>query len=280
MSFLNIRDPKERDKIVAEYLQTRHRIQQRNEDERSIGLAKQEQLSTLFNPIVEAQHETTREIKSLKPPQTVVKRSPIIYRKRTWDDNRDVSALEFYEREYPQKAQEKYYGIVRDEQDPDQLFMGDKRVNVENNDVIVDEVVYTGTPGLWSLIMEAVPKQYTREDMENYKRLVEQTDVRNNPRRVTERSRPTSTAKRRLLDTIFTEEEREDEEKKGSGNIFLPGDIKGLKTKLDLLLAEYRAGNTSATRNQIVSILDELLRRKRISRKEYNEINKFLSLTS
>ena len=58
---------------------------------------------------------------------------------------------------------------------------------------------------------------------------------------------------------------------------FLPGEIKGLETKLNYLLAEYRAGNRSSpTRNQIVSILDELLRRKRISRKEYRDIDTFL----
>ena len=63
----------------------------------------------------------------------------------------------------------------------------------------------------------------------------------------------------------------------GDGIQFLPGDIKGSETKLNYLLGEYRAGNRSSfTRNQIVTILDELLRRKRISRKEYREINTFL----
>ena len=62
----------------------------------------------------------------------------------------------------------------------------------------------------------------------------------------------------------------------GNGLVFLPGDIKGLETKLTYLLGEYRAGNRSSTRNEIVPILDELLRRKVISRKEYKEINTFL----
>ena len=64
----------------------------------------------------------------------------------------------------------------------------------------------------------------------------------------------------------------------GDGIIkFLPGDIKGLEKKLNYLLGKYRAGNRSSlTRNQIVSILDVLLRRKSISRKEYREINTFL----
>ena len=45
----------------------------------------------------------------------------------------------------------------------------------------------------------------------------------------------------------------------GDGIQFLPGDIKGLETKLNCLLGKYRAGNRSSlTRNQIVSILDDL----------------------
>ena len=63
----------------------------------------------------------------------------------------------------------------------------------------------------------------------------------------------------------------------GDGIQFLPGDIKGFETKLNYLLAEYRAENRSSfPRNQIVSLLDELLRRKIISRKACREINTFL----
>ena len=54
---------------------------------------------------------------------------------------------------------------------------------------------------------------------------------------------------------------------------FLPGDIKGLQTKLTYLLGEYRAGNTAATHNQIVAVADELLRRGKISKEEYHKIN-------
>ena len=64
----------------------------------------------------------------------------------------------------------------------------------------------------------------------------------------------------------------------GNGIQFLPGDINSLRTKLDYLLAEYRAGNTSATRNQIVAIADELLQRKQLSRAKYNTINHFIRI--
>ena len=59
---------------------------------------------------------------------------------------------------------------------------------------------------------------------------------------------------------------------------FLPGDISGLQTKLTYLLAEYQAGNTFATRNQIVAIADELLRRKHISQEEYHDISSIIKL--
>ena len=59
---------------------------------------------------------------------------------------------------------------------------------------------------------------------------------------------------------------------------FLPGDIRGLQTKLTYLLAEYQAGNTFATRNQIVAIADELLRRKHISQEEYHNISSIIKL--
>ena len=62
----------------------------------------------------------------------------------------------------------------------------------------------------------------------------------------------------------------------GNGIQFLPGDINGLQIKLDYLLAEYHAGNTSATRNQIVAIADELLQRKQISQTKYKNINNFI----
>ena len=57
---------------------------------------------------------------------------------------------------------------------------------------------------------------------------------------------------------------------------FLPGDIKGLQTKLTYLLAEYRAGNTFATRNQIIAVADELFRREHLSSEQYRNINSII----
>ena len=139
-------------------------------------------------------------------------------------------------------------------------MMGDKEMMIdESSNIHVDGVEYKETPGLWMLIMSSRPKDYTS-----------QTNVRSHPRGVKRGiSRPTTTYKWRYI---------LQEHHNGKGTVqFLPGYIKRLTTKLKLLLAEFAAGNTSSTRNEIVYILDELLRRKQISREEYRDINSYLS---
>ena len=58
---------------------------------------------------------------------------------------------------------------------------------------------------------------------------------------------------------------------KGEGVVYLPGDINGLARKLQLLAAEFFVGNTTV-RNELVHVLDALLRLKQLTRKEYTNI--------
>ena len=58
---------------------------------------------------------------------------------------------------------------------------------------------------------------------------------------------------------------------------FLPTDISSLQQRLCHLLGEFQDSNTSATRNEIVAIADNLLKRKHISAAEYRKINNYIS---
>ena len=58
---------------------------------------------------------------------------------------------------------------------------------------------------------------------------------------------------------------------KGEGVVYLPGDINGLARKLQLLAAEFFAGNTTV-RNELVHVLDAWLRLEQLTRKEYTDI--------
>ena len=53
--------------------------------------------------------------------------------------------------------------------------------------------------------------------------------------------------------------------------VYLPGDINGLAKKLQLSAAEFFAGNITV-RNELVHVLDALLRLKQLTRKEYTNI--------
>ena len=105
MSFIDIKDPKNRDRIFADYVATIHCVQQRNEDEKSADLAKQVELERTFNPIVKATEKTTRAItEHLNPIHDELKivseklnsdppRTPVRRRKPTWDDTTGIPAL-------------------------------------------------------------------------------------------------------------------------------------------------------------------------------------------
>ena len=59
--------------------------------------------------------------------------------------------------------------------------------------------------------------------------------------------------------------------------MYLPGDINGLVKKLQLLAAELFAGNTTVG-NELVHVLDALLRLKQLIRKEYTNITARLAV--
>lgn len=59
------------------------------------------------------------------------------------------------------------------------LGIGDKPISIENNDIIIGDIPFKGTEGLYNLIVEKEPlsSSYTAEDLSNYKRIVLLTKV-------------------------------------------------------------------------------------------------------
>jgi len=122
------------------------------------------------------------------------------------------------------------------------------------------------------------PEIFEEEDLRDYKELIDETNVIETTHKIDSSDRPTKTAKYKFLTENFgvleSEEEKEgeeesDKEKKDSTGIhFLPGNINGLINQLHLLLADFRAGNKAATKNQIVAISDQLLTRNYLTQDE------------
>ena len=285
MSFLNIKDPQKRDAIVANYLATVKRIQRSNLDDRSKDLVQSEAIEQNLEPIVRSTNESTKAITNQLIPikeHIAALNNNLVKTKQVDEDEDTVAAdtspfIEKIYKKYPNKV-DKYFGIVKDHYG--HYKMGDKIVNINGEDIIVEGKSYKGTQGFWNLVMMRSPKNtYTTDDLRNYHDLIIQTNTMEYPNNLTVGSNVKATTKWQRIFPLFNSMNNEqmwEAEKSGDGMVqFLPGDIKGLQTKLCYLLGEFRAGNT-ITREEIVPISDELLRRKKISLDEYKRINSFI----
>ena len=285
MSFLNIKDPQKRDAIVANYLATVKRIQRSNLDERSKDLVQSEAIEQNLEPVVRSTNESTKAITNQLIPikeHIATLNNNLVKTKQVDEDEDTVAAdtspfIEKIYKKYPNKV-DKYFGIVKDRYD--HYKMGDKIVHINGEDIIVEGKSYKGTQGFWNLVMMRSPKNtHTTDDLRNYHDLIIQTNAMEHPNNLTVDSNVKATTKWQRIFPLFNtmnNEQMRNAEKSGNGVVqFLPGDIKGLQTKLCYLLGEFRAGNT-ITREEIVPISDELLRRKKISLDEYKRINSFI----
>ena len=310
MSFLDIKDPKKRDAIVSDYLATVKRLQQKNLNEKAQDLVRRDDIERALEPVVRSTGKSTEAItKELIPIKDEIK--ALNHRLKTQEENdrekhkqeedeeseddAQPNIVQVYYQKVSKEKLDKYFGVIMEN---NRYKMGDKYVHVKGSDLVIDHKKYIGTQGLWSLIMRRHPADYSHDDLITYRDVILRTNAMRYPNNLQPTSRVTSTKKWReifpLFDVIDKEKEVASDElsshrhrdakaarlikqEHGDGVVqFLPGDIKGMEAKLNYLLAEYRAGNRSSTRNEIVPILDELLRRRKISRKEYKDINTFL----
>ena len=62
MSFLDIKDPKERDAIVSDYLATVKRLQQNNLNEKAQDLVRHEDIERALEPVVRSTGKSTEAL--------------------------------------------------------------------------------------------------------------------------------------------------------------------------------------------------------------------------
>ena len=56
-------------------------------------------------------------------------------------------------------------------------YTGNKQATIFDNNIIICDEKFKGTPGLWELIMSKEPIEFTEEDYENKKRLMLKTSA-------------------------------------------------------------------------------------------------------
>ena len=244
------------DEQAREYDEVIKKIRARNEASRTAGIQRMEELEETYLPITKATEEQTKLIKEISnteiPP--------------------GMNALDFYFKQYKGRL-DKYFGI---KEDKGNYYLGDREIQVIDNNIHVDNREFKGTTGLWALIMENTPNMgnIPDEDLKNYANLMEITNAMDVGLNESPRYAKT-TDKYNLLKHLLGREEEEEEEKGGGGISFLPSDVNSLNKRLNILLAEFQAGN-GATRNEIVAIVDNLVKRNKMKITVANNINNYI----
>ena len=319
MSFIKVKDPRKREELIRDFIVTRKRIKD-NFIAKKVGEAEyQTGLTKLFKPVTETQKATAKEITEAQkataekftqellpikegieelPTKLFRKVFPSIELKASDIMNLGPLAVNALLQAFTKKNIDLAFGLYAQQ---GKFKIGNKEVNIEDNDIKVDDTIFEGTSGFWELVTSKNPnpENYTEEDLDKYRQLLLLTNAiyrDNNP----DNNNPKSSKSlkwKNIIKPIWeqikkqkeeeTDEEEETEETyvvpasipftptKGTGLKILPSNPNALIDRFDLLFSSKKAGHTGV-RNEIVSILDELKRQGVLKTNEYKKLNSLI----
>ena len=305
MSFIKVKDPRKREELIRDFIETRKRIKD-NFIAKKVGEAEyQTGLTKLFKPVTETQKATTEKItQELLPIKEGIEKLPGAIS----EAGQSLPALEMTKEELikigpiARKYIQSNLGRATTKaglySEDDNLKIGYRPVKIENDDIIIDDTPFKGTVGLWELITSKdIPdiSEYGAEDLAGYITIMHITKAtydKNNKRvggndKMNKLIKPLVKALEedksgnKLITKInkhfgFKEEEYEEPPTKGTGlPKILPSDPNALIDRFDLLFSSKKAGHTGV-RNEIVSILDELKRQGVLKTNEYKKLNSLI----
>ena len=308
MSFIKVKDPRKREELIKDFIETRKRIKD-NFMARKIGESEyQTGLTKLFKPVTETQKTTAKEITEAQkataekftsellpikkgieklPTKLFRKVFPSIELKASDIMNLGPLAVNALLKAFTKKNIDLTYGLYAEE---GKFKIGDKFITIEDNNIKIGVEKFKGTPGFWELVTSKDPKEYTNDDLKDYKKLIILTNTayrNNNPTQNYPKS-GNSNKWKNIIKPIWEaiQKQKDEEEYKefvepdddpqpstnGSGLKILPSDPNALIDRFDLLFSSQKAGHTGV-RNEIVAILDELKRQGVINVQDYKKLN-------
>ena len=303
MSFIKVKDPRKREELIRDFIETRKRIKD-NFIAKKVGEAEyQTGLTKLFKPVTETQKATaketaekfTQELLPIKegieelPTKLFRKVFPSIELKASDIMNLGPLAVNALLQAFTKKNIDLAFGLYAQE---GKFKIGNKEVNIEDNDINVDDIIFEGTPGFWELITSKNPENYTGEDLDKYRQLLLLTNAvyrDNNPDNNNPKSSKSPKWKniiKPIWEQIKIQKDEEEEYEEPAGQSLqslsgtgllkiLPSDPNALIDRFDLLFSSKKAGHTGV-RNEIVSILDELKRQGVLKTNDYKKLNSLI----
>ena len=312
MSFIKVKDPRKREELVRDFIETRKRIKD-NFISRKVGESEyQSGLTKLFKPVTETQKATAKEITDAQKATAEKITSELLPIKESLEKIPAITfpafpALEMTKEEKTNLGPiatnaliglaskggiDKSFGLNVKKT---KLHIGDKPIIIKDDNIIIEGVEYRGTPGLWELIMSEKPQYFTEKDFINYGDLLIQTNAIYQKKTIQIKINQKAVnhingvkllnlcgkilKKEKQLKTIEEEDEEDKDDPQpstsGTGLKILPSDPNALIDRFDLLFSSKKAGHTGV-RNEIVSILDELKRQGVLKTNEYKKLNSLI----
>ena len=207
MSFIKVTDPRKREELIKDFIETRKRIKD-NFIARKVGeIEYQTGLTKLFKPVTETQKATAKEIteaqkeaterieKSLLPIKEGIEgltmlpietREPITTIKYTEKEKTELGAdavdslNDLYKEITEKKRTPAYSDILPADAKKGLYKIGRTNFKINKNDLFFDFGQIDGTPGLWKLLTsQGIPdkKDYKPADLYNYTLIMYNTNA-------------------------------------------------------------------------------------------------------
>ena len=319
MSFIKVKDPRKREELIRDFIETRKRIKD-NFVARKVGESEyQTGLTKLFKPVTEAQKATTKEITEAQkaaaekitsellpirenlenitviPPIEMGEKAITLTESLTEEEKINLGPIAeiFLKKPWNKENLDLNFGLNTQNEER-KYKIGDKFVDFDGDDIVVEGERFKGTPGFWGLIISKNPSSddYTNEDKRQYKRLLIKSNAifkNNNPEETRAKGNYQGDKWKDVINPIWEEIKPKPKSKRGkrkrqddphpstsgTGLKILPSDPNALIDRFDLLFSSKKAGHTGV-RNEIVSILDELKRQGVLKTNEYKKLNSLI----
>ena len=316
MSFIKIKDPRRREELIKDLIETRKRIKD-NFIARKVGeIEYQTGLSKLFKPVTETQKATAKEITEAQkataekftsellpikegieelPTKLFRKIFPSIELKASDIINLGPLAVKALLQAFTKNSIDLTFGLYAEE---GEFKIGSEPVNIKDDNIKVGDIIFEGTPGFWELVTSKKPnpENYTDEDLVKYRQLLLLTNtIYQGNRTTTNKPKGSKSPKwKNIIKPIWEqikkqkeEEYKEFEEEYEEDEEYTLSPTKGSGLKIlpsdpnaliDRfdLLFSSKKAGHTGVRNEIISILDELKRQGVINVREYKKLNSLI----
>ena len=190
MSFIKVKDPRKREELIRDFIETRKRIKDNFVAKKVGEIEYQTGLTKLFKPVTETQKATAKEItdaqkaaaekitQELLPIKAGIEGLPGAISFPTYP------ALEMTEEQITKlgpiaskyllptfRQQAAQSDIIPGDSKGTLFLIGKTPIKIEKNDIIINDERFEGTPGLWVLLTSKeipVKSEYTVGDLVNY----------------------------------------------------------------------------------------------------------------